>query len=362
MQTLYADMPRESMVAQLGMLGWNPKTYYPCGRASAELLATHGIDLRPNDIAFRANFVRMKGPVLESYSANSINSSEAHSLAFSLSSSLAKDFPEFALYHNSEFRNTLIFQNACVDPRVLICPEPHECQGRHFSLPRLISSVTASGAPVAERINRYVAAAAETLNDGRANAIFPWSASRALRLPPFSQITGITGPAAIVGYMDFLRGIAIAGGLEFYQKGNGRPDTDYRGKGDAVIELLDKGYSFVTCHINGPDEASHMRDLNAKIDSLEQIDRWIVSPVLSYFQKHLDEIGGLIIVPDHYSNIGLVEGKRSDSHSLHSVPFAFWNNCDRDPCTEFHEDDVVRGKYRKGISHLDLLSLLFGLQ
>src|ERR1700739_1064398 len=65
-QPLYADLPRESMVAQLGMLGWDPHLYYPCGRASAELLASNGVDLGRNDIAFRANFVRMNGSVLQS--------------------------------------------------------------------------------------------------------------------------------------------------------------------------------------------------------------------------------------------------------------------------------------------------------
>ncbi|HEX8179966.1 MAG TPA: hypothetical protein VF525_10525, partial [Pyrinomonadaceae bacterium] len=55
MQTLYADLPKESIVAQLGMFGWDPREYYPDGRASCELLALEGIRLEEGDLAFRAN-------------------------------------------------------------------------------------------------------------------------------------------------------------------------------------------------------------------------------------------------------------------------------------------------------------------
>lgn len=52
MQTLYPDLPRESLVAQLGMLGWSPHLYYPGGRVSCELLTTGGIGLDDGDLAF----------------------------------------------------------------------------------------------------------------------------------------------------------------------------------------------------------------------------------------------------------------------------------------------------------------------
>src|ERR1700730_9318659 len=102
-QTLYPDLPRESMVAQLGLLGWDPRVYYPGGRASAELLATQAVYLLPSDIAFRANFVRMAGDRLESYNANFIDSLRAQSLVRHLKVSLEKRFPDFDLCHNSDF-------------------------------------------------------------------------------------------------------------------------------------------------------------------------------------------------------------------------------------------------------------------
>src|SRR4026208_2270620 len=67
MKTLYEDLPKESLVAQLGMLGWDPREYYPCGRASCELLALEDSYLQDDDLAFRANLVRMEGDILASY-------------------------------------------------------------------------------------------------------------------------------------------------------------------------------------------------------------------------------------------------------------------------------------------------------
>jgi 2,3-bisphosphoglycerate-independent phosphoglycerate mutase len=359
--TLYPDLPRESMVAQLGLLGWDPRTYYPCGRASAELLACADVDLARDDIAFRANLVRMIGKTLASYNAAFITSTEARPLIVRLRSRLAKEFPEFELYHQSDFRNTLVVRNADIDPRELVCPEPHENHGRDFELRRLIVATTQTATRVADRINEYLVAASGVLANESANALFPWSASRAFSLPQFHRATGFVGRVAIVGFMDFLLGIARAGGIEFFRVGNGRPNTDYVAKGNKAVELLEAGYSCVVCHINAPDEASHMGDLACKIDSLERIDRFIVGPVLRYFERHLEELGGVMIVPDHYSNIRgeVAAGKRSDIHSLHPVPFALWNNRERDLCLEFSESEAVRGRYAgTEINHLDLLPLL----
>jgi 2,3-bisphosphoglycerate-independent phosphoglycerate mutase len=363
-QTLYSDLPRDSMVAQLGMLGWDPRIYYPCGRASAELLASDGLYLSSGDIAFRANLVRMTGDTLESYNADFIDSPAAQPLVSRVRSFLANEFPEFDLRHNSDFRNTLIFRDARVDPMELICPEPHENHGTHFALNRLIAANGKAARRVADRINEYVVAAAKVLQHQSANALFPWSASRPFRLTPFQESTGFRGRAGVVGYMDFLQGIAKAGEIDFFRVGNGRPNTDYKAKGQRVTSLLKAGYSFVVCHINGPDEASHMSDLVSKIASLESIDKFIVGPIVRYFQQNTAELGGVMVLPDHYSNIASVPpGKRADIHSIQPVPFAVWNSRDRDSTHEFNEEAAAEGKYGSvPISHLSVLPVLLGLE
>jgi 2,3-bisphosphoglycerate-independent phosphoglycerate mutase len=361
MQTLYEDLPKESIVAQLGMLGWDPHVYYPHGRASCELLALEGVRLGRHDLAFRANFVRMEQGILASYNADYIRDEQARPLVARLNEALREEFPQFELYHNTDFRNTLVVRNAGADPRRMRCPEPHESHGVRFDVRNLIRGEDAASDAVAERINRYLLSVSELLEGEAANMVFPWSASKTLELPPFNEHTGYDGRGAVVGNMDFLQGIAKAGGLDFFRRGNGRPDTDFRGKGATTLELLDSGYDFVVCHINAPDEASHMGDLRLKIETLEQLDRWVVRPLVEYFETRPDALGGMMVVPDHYTNHERVSAKlkRVETHSPHPVPFALWNGRERDAATAFSEDDALVGKYAGvPVNHLDLLRLL----
>ena len=361
MQTLFADLPKESLVAQLGMMGWDPHIYYPSGRASAELLALDNIYLEHGDLAFRANFVRMESRTLSSYNADYITSEQSRPLVQKINNALSRDFPDFELYHNCDFRNCLVVRGIGVRPEDLHCPEPHESHGLTFDVDCLISGRESKSEMKARRINHYLARAAKLLQPGPANMIFPWSPSRPLSLVDFKANTGFAGKTAIVGCMDFLHGIAKAGGLDFFKVGNGRPDTDYRAKGARLIQLLLEGYEFVVCHINAPDEASHMGDLAMKIKSLELVDHFVLRPLVEYFQAHRDELGGVMIVPDHYSNHAAATNaqKRIASHSDHPVPFALWNQRERDVVHAFTEDDVVAGKYGKvPVSHLELLRML----
>jgi 2,3-bisphosphoglycerate-independent phosphoglycerate mutase len=360
-QTLYEDLPKESIVAQMGMLCWDPHLYYPRGRASCELLALEGVELNEGDIAFRANLVRMEGNVLASYNADYIYSAPARVLVNRVNDTLRKEFPSFELYHNSDFRNTLVVRDVQIDPRDLICPEPHESHGVEFDAMNLLAGRTQKSREVAAHINSYLRRVAVVLAGEVGNMLFPWSASKVLSLPPFAEVSGFEGKTAIVGCMDFLHGIAKAGGIESFKVGNGRPDTDYAAKGAKVVDLLRNGYEFVVCHINAPDEAAHMGDLEGKIRSLEMIDEFIVREIVSYFRFHPEQLGGVMIVPDHYTNLPeSVSGqKRVDIHSIHPVPFALWNGRERDSVSTFSEDAARAGKYASPpVSHLDLTTVL----
>lgn len=361
MQTLFPSLPRGSLVAQLGMLGWNPYQYYPCGRASAELLATHGIPLDQSDIAFRANFVRMEEKTLASYNADYIKSEQAEPLIEKINVDLKEQFPEFELYHNSDFRNTLIVRGAAVSAEQLICLEPHENIGGQFEMAELIRGKDPQSQLFAERINRYLLQVTNLLHDQAANAIFPWSASKPLQLPPFSENTGFADKVGVIGAMDFLQGIASAGSMDFFPVGSGCPDTDFQAKGHKLIELLNDDYGLIVCHINATDEASHMGDLDLKISSLEAIDQFIIEPLLNYFQEHLHELGGVMIVPDHYTNVLPEQNgdKRVNAHSMDPVPFAIWNGIDNDSVEEFTEESMLQGRYGKNpVSSLSLIDLL----
>lgn len=360
LQTLYPDLAKGSIVAQLGMLGWDPHIYYPHGRASCELLALGQVDLFDGDLVFRTNLVTMNGGRLESYNGYYIHTEQAISLVERIKAATYEDFPGFELHHNSDFRNSLVIRGAGVDPREFLCAEPHENEGMELDVSNLVRARNGTAAQLARRINEYVACAARVLAEERANMLFPWSASKPLDLPSFSDNTGFEGRVAIVGAMDFLQGIAKAGGIDFYKVGDGRPSTNYAGKGAKTIELLDGGYDFVICHVNSPDEASHMGDRDLKIRCLELMDEHIVGPVATRFSSSREELGGIMIAPDHYTNHssrGVTT--RSEAHSIEPVPFALWNGRDRDAVEVFGEEEVRHGLYgSQPIHHLELLRIL----
>lgn len=358
MQTLYDDLPRGSIVAQLGMLGWDPYLYAGHGRASWELLALTDVELGRADLVLRANLVRMAEGRLLSYNAGFIQSATAVHLVERVGSALGRDFPDIELHHNCDFRNTLVLRDAGIDPALLVCPEPHDHEGVEFEIGRLIAGRDAGSEAVAARLNRYLVRAAEVLAGEPANMIFPWSASRSVALPTFRDNTGFTGRCAIVGCMDFLKGIARAGGIDFFEVGNGRPDTDYAGKGAKVLELFEAGYTFVVCHVNSPDEAAHMHDREMKIRCIEAIDRHVLAPAVEYLRARPEELGGVMVAPDHYTNL-LLGPVRADAHSVHPVPFVIWNDRDGDGVSRFDEDTVREGRFGASpVSHLDLLRLL----
>ncbi|HEY0781276.1 MAG TPA: hypothetical protein VGE98_02385, partial [Thermoanaerobaculia bacterium] len=360
MQTLYPDLPPGSVVAQMGMLGWDPYLYGSQGRSAWELLARGDVDVRDGDLIFRANLVQLEGRRLISYNAGNIPSRQAAPLVERVNAALATEFPQLELYHSSDFRNILIIRQGWSDPLAFDCLEPHEREGDELDTAHLVAGRDGASAKVAEMLNRYLARVIELLAGEPANGLIPWSAASSIALPSFHSQTGFTGRAAIVGSMHFLHGIAKLGGIEFFPVGNGRPDTDYTAKGARVVELLHRGFGFVVCHINGPDEASHMRDVEAKIRSLEAIDHHIVGPVVEYFRERPEELGGVMVVPDHYTNVHPGSGAaRTQAHSLHPVPFVLWNGRDRDATRRFDEDEAREGRYGAvPVSHLRLLDLL----
>lgn len=360
MTTLYDDLPKGSIVAQLGMFGYEPHKYYPHGRSSCEALAI-GICLNDKDLSFRANFTSFKKNILDSYNADNIKSKDAYPLILRLEDELKDDFPEFELYHNSDFRNTLVIRNANIHPSFLICPEPHESMGKKFDLSNLLKAKDEQAKGIAIRINSFIKRSAEILKDEQANALIPWSPSSALKLPDFSDNIKIKGKYGVISHMDFLHGIAKAAGIDSFKIGNGDWNTDYASKSHTLNELLLKNYIFVACHINGPDESSHMGDIERKVYSIEQIDKHIVGPLITYFETYPKELGGVIVTPDHYTNYFPRKGElhRSETHSKEPVPFVLWNNFDRDNNTLFSEDDAVGGKFANpSINHNGILNLL----
>jgi len=79
MRTMYPGLPLGSIVANLGILGYNPLRYYPNGRASFEAL-TQDIYLDEDEIAFRCNLVSVRDGILTDFTSGNISDDQEKSI------------------------------------------------------------------------------------------------------------------------------------------------------------------------------------------------------------------------------------------------------------------------------------------
>ncbi|MHC4574358.1 MAG: hypothetical protein ACYS76_09545 [Planctomycetota bacterium] len=129
----------------------------------------------------------------------------------------------------------------------------------------------------------------------------------------FEKRFGIKGVA--ITAVDLARGLSKLIGFDLIDVpgATGFVDTNYQGKGAAAVEALDK-YDLVLVHVEAADEASHSGSPEMKKKAIEQIDKYIVGPVLAALQNY--ESWRILVAPDHPTPI------RSCAHSPEPVPFA----------------------------------------
>jgi 2,3-bisphosphoglycerate-independent phosphoglycerate mutase len=129
----------------------------------------------------------------------------------------------------------------------------------------------------------------------------------------FKKRFGINGAA--ITAVDLVKGLSILIGFDLINVpgATGFVDTNYQGKASAAIEALNK-YDLVFIHIEAPDEAGHNGNIEMKKKAIEQIDKYIVGPVLEALQGY--ESWRILVLPDHPTPIS------SRAHSPEPVPFA----------------------------------------
>ena len=131
----------------------------------------------------------------------------------------------------------------------------------------------------------------------------------------FKERFGIEG--FVISAVHLLKGIGVCAGLEVIDVpgATGYFDTDYEGKArSALAGLRKKDFGYV--HVEAPDEAGHMGDLQLKIDAIEIFDQKIVGAVL----KGMDVFPRykILVLPDHPTPISL------KTHTSDPVPYVIY--------------------------------------
>jgi 2,3-bisphosphoglycerate-independent phosphoglycerate mutase len=269
-----------SDVANLALLGYDPSKYYT-GRGSLEALGA-GIDLGPNDVAFRVNFATVDDDFrVEDRRAGRIRKG-ASKLAKSVSEIKIESTPGV----KTIFKPTVDHRAVLVMRGEKLSKNVSDTDPGEEGLKLVISRAT-DGTEEAKRtaaaVNEYVKRSHEALrehplnqeraNDGEkpANIILTRGAGTRPSLPTFKSMFDLRG-ACITGTA-LIKGIATAAGIDVMdvRGATGSVKTDYEAKAKAVIEGS-RDRNFVLVHVKAPDIAGHDVDFKGKVRALEEVD------------------------------------------------------------------------------------------
>ncbi len=310
-RTVPKDMEPGSDVAQMSLLGYDPRHYYT-GRAPIEAVALN-IELAPTDWVFRCNLVTAADGKMADHSAGHISTEEATRLIKELNEQFADE--QIRFYPGVSYRHLLLCKGLDFDVQTY---PPHDHIGVPIDkiLPRgkgaeMLIDLMARTQQLF--INHDINKVRKDLGENQVSSIWLWGHGKKAQLESFEKRFGLKGVA--ITAVDLVRGLAKLIGFDLIEVpgATGFIDTNYKGKADAAIEALDK-YDIVFIHIEAPDEAGHSGNAEAKKKAVEQIDKHIVGPVLEAISKN--PAWRILVLPDHPTPV------HGGAHSAEPVPFA----------------------------------------
>ncbi len=304
-QTIPEKMNPASDVANLSIIGYDPKEYYT-GRGPLEA-ANLGVELEADDVAFRCNLITISEDTLTDYSAGHISSEEAAILIKFIDQKLGTDRIKF--YPGISYRHLMLVKRGSEERlEALKCSAPHDIIGQSFSknMPKgndadiLIKLMTESRLLLEKHEINQVRL---DLKENPANMIWLWGQGKKPALPKFVDKYGLKG--SVISAVDLIKGMGKILGLNVINVpgATGYYDTDYKSKARAALESL-KNNDFVFVHIEAPDEAGHNGDLREKITAIEKIDQLIVGQILAAFRNKKDDFR-ILVLPDHPTPISI---------------------------------------------------------
>ncbi|MRR08543.1 cofactor-independent phosphoglycerate mutase [bacterium] len=338
--TVEADMPPGSEVANLTVLGYDPKQCYQ-GRGVLEA-ASLGVAIRENDVAMRCNVICVVDGRIKNHSAGHIPTEEARELVKDLQAKLGSDIVRF--HPGISYRHLLVLSQG--SPELEMFP-PHDHVGKPIA-ELMVRAKNAVAEPTAKLLNDLILRSHEILADhpvnnkraaeGKdpANYIWPWSPGRKPAMRTLRELYGIKG--AVISAVDLINGTGVLAGLDVIpvRGATGLHDTNYEGKADAAVAAL-RDHDFVYCHVEATDEAGHAKDLDLKIKCIEYLDQRLVARIMGRLEEQRIE-AVVAVLPDHATPV------ESGNHVKDPVPVAIYDpRAEPDGVERYDEDAVTVG-------------------
>lgn len=306
-----------SDIANMSIMGYDPAEFYR-GRAPIEA-ASMGIDLSPNDIAFRMNLVTLSEDGgrrrMVDYSSGRITTEESTKIVEYIDREFGSY--EFSFYPGKSYRHIMVWKNGIGG---IVTTPPHDISGEEIGtyLPhgdgagRILKLMRDSQRDLPDHpVNR----ARVSNGDNPANSLWFWGQGTRPTLPPFGERFGI-GRGAVVSAVDLVQGLGVLMDLSIIkvEGATGWIDTNYAGKVKAALDALSSGADFVYLHVEAPDEAGHEGDALLKVRAIEEFDQNIVGPIMSGLKKF--DSYRILLMPDHHTPVRLM------THNTDPVPFS----------------------------------------
>jgi len=307
-------MEPSSACACMSVLGYDPKVHYR-GRAAIEARSM-GIPIGDGEVVFRCNLVAVRDGRMWDHSSGHISTSEAQQIIAALNESLGNDQVHF--YPGVSYRHICQLKGR-EDTLLATCTPPHDILDKPIAefLPR---------GPGSDLLRDLMKRSEAVIRDHpmnvkrKARGDIPatmiwlfWSSGRVPDMPAFKQMYGLD--AAMTSAVDVLRGLAQMMGMEVLDIAGVKDglDNDFTAQGAGALAALNKR-DLVVIHIEAPDEAAHSGVIDDKIETIQRIDREVVSQLHSWQPNALR----VLIMPDHPTPI------RVRTHVPDPVPFMLW--------------------------------------
>ena len=179
-----------------------------------------------------------------------------------------------------------------------------------------------------------------------ANVIWAWGQGKDPKIALFKDKYGLCG--AVISAVYLIKGIGKCAGMDVIDVpgATGYLDTSYENKAKYAIKSLEKN-DFVFVHVEAPDEAAHMGNLDEKIKAIERFD-WMVGLILDELKAPYK----ILVLPDHFTPIPV------KTHTREPVPFAIYSSEEKgDSVSSYDEESAKKGSFGKiiGENLMDVL-------
>lgn len=322
-KTVADGMKPGSDVANLSVLGYDPKIYYT-GRSPLEA-GSIGIDMKKTDVSLRCNLVTLtdepnyEDKTIVDYCAGDISTEDAKILVDYLAENLNDD--EFKLYSGVSYRHCLIWNNGTLDIGTMT--PPHDITGKpikeyvpkHENAAKLYALMKKSYELLKDHpLNKE--RIAKGINP--ANSMWLWGEGVRANLDGFKEKYGLSG--SMISAVDLLKGIGKFSDMTVVnvEGATGYIDTNFEGKAQAAIDEFKRGQDFVYIHVEAPDECGHRNEMDNKVNSIALIDKLVLGPVVEALRTMGDF--KVLVTPDHPTPLSL------KTHTNDAVPFLIYDS------------------------------------